>query len=68
MNADPDLARRSADITTFASKDGAEWKLIKTVSLPQMPADFEIGFVHYSIPSATPIVHRAVFDHISVQP
>jgi len=28
----------------------------------------EIGFVHYSIPSATPIVHHAVFDHIRVGP
>jgi len=62
------LVRRGADITTYASNDGAEWKLIKTVNLPKLPEECEIGFVHYSIPSATPIVHRATFDHISVEP
>jgi hypothetical protein len=62
------LVRRGQDITTYASKDGADWKQIKTVNLPKLPEEIEIGFVHYSIPSATPIVHRATFDHISVEP
>ncbi len=60
------LVRRGADLTTYASRDGADWKLIKTVNLPKMPEEFEIGFVHYSIPSATPVVHKAVFDHITI--
>jgi len=62
------LVRRGVDFTTFASRDGMDWKQIKSVNLPKMPEEFEIGFVHYSIPSATPIVHRAAFDHISVEP
>lgn len=62
------LVRRGQDITTFASKDGSEWKEIKKVNLPKLPEEIEIGFVHYSIPSATPIVHRATYDHISVEP
>jgi hypothetical protein len=62
------LVRRGADITTYASKDGENWKEIKTVNLPKLPAECEIGFVHYSIPSATPIVHHATFDHIRIEP
>jgi len=62
------LTRRGADITTYASKDGSDWKEIKTVNLPKLPEECELGFVHYSIPSATPIIHRATFDHISIEP
>ena len=60
------LVRRGGDITTYASSDGTEWKTLKTVNFPKLPDQMEIGFVHYSIPSATPIVHHAVFDHIRV--
>jgi hypothetical protein len=62
------LVRRGNAISTYASSDGTEWKTIKTVNFPKLPERMEIGFVHYSIPSATPIVHHAAFDHIFVGP
>lgn len=62
------IERKGTDFTTFISKDGNEWKLIKTVSLPKATETMEAGFVLYSIPSATPRVHFAKFDNVSITP
>jgi len=60
------IERKGADFITSISKDGKEWKLIKTVTLPKMSATLQAGFVIYSNPSATPRVHHASFDQISL--
>ncbi len=60
------IERRGTDFTTSISKDGREWKVIKTVQLPKASETMEAGFVLYSIPSSTPRVHWAKFDNISL--
>ena len=64
----PEIVRKSADFTMSCPPDGKAWKVIKTVTLPKMPATLHAGFVIYAIPSATNRVHWARFDHISLTP
>ncbi|HEY3320419.1 MAG TPA: PA14 domain-containing protein [Planctomycetota bacterium] len=60
------LTRKGAELSAFISKDGKDWKQVKTITLPKMKPDYEIGFVHYALPSATPAIHWAKFDNISI--
>ena len=60
------IERKDADFITSISKDGNTWTVIMTVNLPKMSATLEAGFIIYSNPSATPRVHWARFDHISL--
>lgn len=62
------LTRKGAELAAFISQDGKEWKQIKTITQPKMKEEIEIGFIHYALPSATPCIHRAVFDNISITP
>ncbi len=62
------IERKGVEFTTSISKDGKEWKVIKTVSLPKATETMEAGFVHYAIPCATPRVHWAKFDNFSITP
>jgi len=60
------LTRKGADLTAFISKDGKDWKQVKTVTLPKMKDEIEIGFIHYALPSATLAIHWAKFDNVSI--
>lgn len=60
------IERKGATFVSSISKDGKTWKTIKTVELPKMSDTLQAGFVIYAIPSATPRVHHARFDNISL--
>jgi hypothetical protein len=60
------LTRKGAELAAYISKDGKEWKLVKTAAIPKMKEQIEVGFVHYAIPCPTPYIHWARFDNISI--
>ncbi len=73
------LSRTGAELSAFISKDGKDWKQVRSFTLPQssngqphavaVPAlsdELEVGFVHYAQPSAVPLIHWATFDHVSI--
>ena len=70
------LTRKGQVLSAFISNDGKTWKMIQTFTLPttaggryqvhQMGDQIEVGFIHYALPSPTPRIHWAQFDHISI--
>lgn len=61
------LTRRGSELAAFISKDGQEWKPVKTVNLPILADEIEAGFIHYAEPSSTPCLHWATFDNIAIR-
>ena len=60
------IERKGTTFVSSISKDGKTWKAIKTVELPKASKTLRAGFVIYALPSATPRVHWAKFDNISL--
>ena len=60
------LTRKGQELTAFISRDGKSWRQVTTIAQPKMNGEIEVGFVHYALPSATPCIHWAQFDHLSI--
>ncbi len=71
------LTRKGQELAAYISPDGKVWEKVTGFTLPtksiegghRIPAmndAIEVGFVHYALPGATPCVHWAQFDHLSI--
>ena len=60
------IQRSGDDFIDSVSEDGKTWTVVKTVKLPKMGPTVNAGFFIYALPAATPLLHHAAFDNISL--
>ena len=60
------IQRTGDTFTNSVSEDGTTWTVVKTVTLPKMGPTLYAGFFIYAQPAATPLLHSARFDHVSL--
>ncbi|MBI5835341.1 MAG: DUF3472 domain-containing protein [Armatimonadetes bacterium] len=58
------LTRQGQDLAAYLSRDGQTWSKVAGITQPKLGEEIEVGFVHYALPCATPVVHWASFDHV----
>lgn len=62
------IQRRGKQFTTSVSDDGKNWKECDSTELPDMPETLHAGVFTYAATSGNTNIHRAVFDHVELEP
>jgi hypothetical protein len=60
------LTRKGQELSAYISEDGQAWRQVSSITQPKLKEEIEVGFVHYALPSSTPCVHWAKFDHLQI--
>ncbi len=60
------LVRRGQQLSAWLSSDGQAWRKVSSIEQPKLAEEIQVGFVQYAVPCATPVVHWATFDHLTI--